>query len=99
MNIYDEIRSKLTNKQVARYYLGEPQQHSGNSIGYCSPFRNEKHPSFWVNDEKGFTDFAAKEHSGNMVTFVMQYKNLPTYFDAAKQLINTRCSTDIKHIH
>lgn len=88
MNIYDEIRSKLTNKQVARYYLGEPQQHSGNSIGYCSPFRNEKHPSFWVNDEKGFTDFAAKEHSGNMVTFVMQYKNLPTYFDAAKQLIN-----------
>lgn len=88
MNIYDEIRSKLTNKQVARYYLGEPQQHSGNSIRYCSPFRNEKHPSFWVNDEKGFTDFAAKEHSGNMVTFVMQYKNLPTYFDAAKQLIN-----------
>ena len=88
MNLYDEIRSKLTNKQVARYYLGEPQQHSGNSIGYCSPFRNEKNPSFWVNDEKGFTDFAAKEHSGNMVTFVMQYKNLPTYFDAAKQLIN-----------
>ena len=88
MNIYDEIRSKLTNKQVARYYLGEPQQHSGNSIGDCSPSRNEKHPSFWVNDEKGFTDFAAKEHSGNMVTFVMQYKNLPTYFDAAKQLIN-----------
>lgn len=88
MNLYDEIRRKLTNKQVARYYLGEPQQHSGNSIGYCSPFRNEKHPSFWVNDEKGFTDFAAKEHSSNMVTFVMQYKNLPTYFDAAKQLIN-----------
>ena len=88
MNIYDNIRQKLTNKQVARYYLGEPHQYSGNNIGYRSPFRNEKHPSFWVSDEKGFTDFGAKEHSGNMVTFVMQYKNLSTYYDAAKQLIN-----------
>lgn len=88
MNLYDNIRSQLTNKQVARYYLGEPQQYSGNNIGYCSPFRNEKHPSFWVSDEKGFTDFGEKEHSGNMITFVMQHKNLPTYYDAAKQLIN-----------
>lgn len=88
MNLYDNIRSQLTNKQVARYYLGEPKQYSGNNIGYCSPFRNEKHPSFWVNDEKGFTDFGAKEHSGNMITFVMQYKNLSSYYDAAKQLIN-----------
>ena len=88
MNLYDNIRSQLTNKQVARHYLGEPHQYSGNNIGYRSPFRNEKHPSFWVNDEKGFTDFGAKEHSGNMITFVMQYKNLSSYYDAAKQIIN-----------
>lgn len=87
MNIYDNIRSQLTNKQVAMHYLGQPYQHSGNSIGYCSPFRKEKHPSFWVNDDKGFTDFGAKEYSGNMITFVMKYYNLPTYFDAAKKLI------------
>lgn len=46
MNLYDEIRSQLTNKQVAIHYLGQPHQYSGNSIGYCSPFRQEKHPSF-----------------------------------------------------
>lgn len=87
MNVYEQIRSQLTNKQVARFYLGEPQRHSGNSIGYCSPFRKETNPSFWVNNDKGFTDFAAKEYSGNMISFVKQYKNLPTYLDAAKQLV------------
>ena len=87
MNIYNEIRNKLTNKQVAIHYLGQPQQYSGSSIGYCSPFRQEKNPSFWINDDKGFTDFAAKEYSGNMITFVMKYYNLPTYYDAAKKLI------------
>lgn len=87
MNIYEEIKSKLTNKEVAIHYLGKPHQYSGNSIGYRSPFRQEKHPSFWVNDDKGFTDFGAKEYSGNMITFVMKYFKLSTYFDAAKKLI------------
>jgi len=52
-----------------------------------SPFKNEKTPSFTVNDEKEFYHcFATSEH-GNIFDFVMKTQNL-RFGEAVKQLAN-----------
>ncbi|MBQ2835784.1 MAG: hypothetical protein IJE68_02990 [Clostridia bacterium] len=88
MNIYDEIKSRLTNQDVARYYLGPPKRTSGNTLMYLSPFRNERHPSFAVND-KGFIDFASGEHGSDMIEFIRQLKGFTHPHEAAQELIET----------
>ena len=52
-----------------------------------SPFKNEKTPSFTVNDEKGFYHcFSTSEH-GNIFDFVMKTQNLK-FGEAVKFLAN-----------
>lgn len=46
----------------------------GIELGFISPFRGEKEPSFFVNIEKNvWYDFAEK--GGNLLDFVIRYKN------------------------
>lgn len=86
MNIYEQIKNSVTNKQVAIHYLGQPDKVSANCILYSSPFRKDKNPSFAVND-KGFIDFGAKEYSGDMIQFVKQLKGCQYPYEAAKIII------------
>ena len=52
-----------------------------------SPFKNEKTPSFTVNDEKGFYHcFSTSEH-GNIFDFIMKTQNLK-FGEAVKTLAN-----------
>ena len=52
-----------------------------------SPFKNEKTPSFTVNDEKGFYHcFSSGEH-GNIFDFLMKTQNL-RFGEAVKTLAN-----------
>ncbi|MGN1326628.1 MAG: phage/plasmid primase, P4 family [Clostridia bacterium] len=86
MNIYEQIKNNVTNKEVAIHYLGQPVKSSTNYLLYSSPFRKDKNPSFAVND-KGFIDFGDKEYCGDMIQFVKQLKGCQYPHEAAKIII------------
>lgn len=86
MNIYEQIKNNVTNKEVAIHYLGQPVKTSTNYLLYSSPFRKDKNPSFAVND-KGFIDFGDKEYCGDMIQFVKQLKGCQYPHEAAKIII------------
>ena len=59
----------------------------GKEFVGLSPFKNEKTPSFTVNDEKGFYHcFSTSEH-GNIFDFIMKTQNLK-FGEAVKTLAN-----------
>lgn len=86
MNIYEQIKNNVTNKEVAIHYLGQPVKISTNYLLYSSPFRKDKNPSFAVND-KGFIDFGDKEYCGDMIQFVKQLKGCQYPHEATKIII------------
>ena len=70
----DEIRSRLSVSQVVGRKVALKK--SGREFRGLSPFKSEKTPSFFVNDQKGFYHcFASGEH-GDIFTFVMKTEGL-----------------------
>lgn len=55
-----------------------------NYIGLC-PFHNDKSPSFSVSQEKQIYKCFSCGEAGNVITFIMKYKNY-TFLEAAKYL-------------
>jgi hypothetical protein len=86
INNFELVKQIVTPKQVATKYLGSPARW-GNTYMYKSPFRNEKTPSFAVNDTKGFTDFASGWHS-DMFGFVKELFNIKDRYEAMKVIVN-----------
>tara|TARA_A100001011_G_scaffold388598_1_gene468556 strand:- start:5072 stop:6853 length:1782 start_codon:yes stop_codon:yes gene_type:complete len=70
----DEIKLRLKVSQVVGKYI-QLKKRGKEFIG-LSPFKNEKTPSFTINDEKGFYHcFSTGEH-GNIFDFLMKTKSL-----------------------
>jgi len=70
----DEIKSRLKVSTVVSKTVDLKKR--GKEFVGLSPFKNEKTPSFTVNDEKEFYHcFATSEH-GNIFDFVMKTQNL-----------------------
>lgn len=70
----DEIRARLPVSQVAARKV--QLKRAGRELRGLSPFKVEKTPSFFVNDQKGFYHcFASGEH-GDIFTFVMKTEGL-----------------------
>ena len=70
----DEIKLRLKVSQVVGKYV-QLKKRGKEFIG-LSPFKNEKTPSFTINDEKGFYHcFSTGEH-GNIFDFLMKTKSL-----------------------
>ena len=70
----DEIKSRLKVSTVVSKYLAIKKR--GKEFVGLSPFKNEKTPSFTINDEKGFYHcFSTGEH-GNIFDFLMKTQNL-----------------------
>jgi DNA primase len=70
----DEIRTRLPVSQVVARKVALKKQ--GREFRGLSPFKSEKTPSFFVNDQKGFYHcFASGEH-GDIFTFVMKTEGL-----------------------
>ena len=69
-----EIKSRLrVSDVVGKYVKLSPR---GNEFVGLSPFKNEKTPSFTVNDEKEFYHcFSTAEH-GDIFSFLMKHKNM-----------------------
>ena len=70
----DEIKTRLKVSSVVSKFVALKKR--GKEFVGLSPFKNEKTPSFTVNDEKEFYHcFATSEH-GNIFDFVMKTQNL-----------------------
>jgi DNA primase (bacterial type) len=79
----DEIRLRLKVSQVVGKHV-QLKKRGKEFIG-LSPFKNEKTPSFTVNDEKGFYHcFSTGEH-GNIFDFLMKTRSLK-FGEAVKTL-------------
>ena len=72
--LLDEIRARLPVSQVVGRKVALKKK--GREYSGLSPFKVEKTPSFFVNDQKGFYHcFASGEH-GDIFTFVMKTEGL-----------------------
>ena len=81
----DEIRTRLKVSNVVSKSVNLKKR--GKEFVGLSPFKNEKTPSFTVNDEKGFYHcFSTGEH-GNIFDFLMKTQNLK-FGEAVKALSN-----------
>ena len=81
----DEIKTRLKVSTVVSKVVSLKKR--GKEYVGLSPFKNEKTPSFSVNDEKEFYHcFATSEH-GNIFDFVMKTQNL-RFGESVKHLAN-----------
>ena len=81
----DEIKTRLKVSSVVSKTVSLKKR--GKEFVGLSPFKNEKTPSFTVNDEKGFYHcFSTAEH-GNIFDFLMKTQNLK-FGEAVKILAN-----------
>ena len=81
----DEIKTRLKVSTVISKSVSLKKR--GKEFVGLSPFKNEKTPSFTVNDEKGFYHcFSTGEH-GNIFDFLMKTQNLK-FGETVKSLAN-----------
>ncbi|HWE17311.1 MAG TPA: DNA primase [Hyphomicrobiaceae bacterium] len=82
-SLLDEIRARLPVSQVVARKVA--LKRAGREFKGLSPFKNEKTPSFTVNDQKGFYHcFASGEH-GDIFTFLMKTEGI-TFPEAVERL-------------
>ena len=81
----EEIKTRLKVSNIVSKTVNLKKR--GKEFVGLSPFKNEKTPSFTVNDEKGFYHcFSTSEH-GNIFDFLMKTQNLK-FGEAVKTLAN-----------
>ena len=87
----DEIRARLPVSQVVSRKVALKRR--GREYAGLSPFKAEKTPSFFVNDQKGFYHcFASGEH-GDIFTFLMKTEGL-SFPEAVERLAAEAAATD-----
>ncbi|MET4234076.1 DNA primase [Bradyrhizobium sp. LA6.10] len=79
----DDLRARLSVSEVVGKRV--KLKKAGREWKGLSPFQQEKTPSFYVNDQKGFYhDFSSGKH-GDIITFVMETDGLP-FAEAVERL-------------
>lgn len=73
-NFMDEIKSRVRVSDVVGKSVKLKRQ--GREYAGLSPFTNEKSPSFFVNDEKGFYHCFSSGKHGDAISFLMEIENL-----------------------
>ncbi len=63
-------------------------QRAGREWKACCPFHNEKSPSFYVNDDKGFYHCFGCGAHGDAIRWMTEQRGLP-FMDAVKELAQT----------
>ncbi|WP_341713833.1 DNA primase [Erythrobacter sp.] len=79
----DELRARITLSAV----IGRTTRltKAGHEFKACCPFHNEKTPSFYVNDAKGFYHCFGCEAHGDVIRWMTDQRGLP-FMDAVKEL-------------
>jgi DNA primase len=79
----DELRARTTLSAVIGRTLRLTK--AGHEYKACCPFHNEKSPSFYVNDAKGFYHCFGCEAHGDVIRWMTDQRGLP-FMDAVKEL-------------
>ena len=79
----DELRARTTLSTLIGRAVKLTK--AGREYKACCPFHNEKSPSFYVNDEKGFYHCFGCSVHGDAIRFLTDAKGLP-FMDAVKEL-------------
>ena len=79
----DELRARTTLSAL----VGKSAKltKAGREFKACCPFHNEKTPSFYVNDEKGFYHCFGCQAHGDAIRWLTDARGLP-FMDAVKEL-------------
>jgi DNA primase len=82
----DELRARTTLSTL----IGRSVKlvKAGREYKACCPFHNEKSPSFYVNDDKGFYHCFGCSAHGDAIKFLTEAKGMP-FMDAVKELAST----------
>ncbi|MBV9932019.1 MAG: DNA primase [Alphaproteobacteria bacterium] len=79
----DELRARTSLSALVGRTL--KLQKAGREFKACCPFHNEKTPSFYVNDEKGFWHCFGCGVHGDAIRWLTDQRGLP-FMDAVKEL-------------
>jgi DNA primase len=79
----DELRARTLLSSVIAPHVKLTK--AGREFKACCPFHNEKTPSFYVNDEKGFFHCFGCQAHGDAIRFLTDSRGLP-FMDAVKEL-------------
>jgi DNA primase len=76
----DTLKANINIVDVLHSHGYQPAYQTGNELVYTSPFRNEKTPSFHVNQQlNSFKDFGESDHRGDIIRFVQLLKRIDFY--------------------
>ncbi|GMM94275.1 DNA primase [Qipengyuania sp. MTN3-11] len=79
----DELRARITLSAVVGRDVRLTK--AGREFKACCPFHNEKTPSFYVNDAKGFYHCFGCEAHGDAIGWMIEQRGMP-FMDAVKEL-------------
>ncbi|MET3710070.1 DNA primase [Sphingomonas trueperi] len=79
----DELRTRTTLSTLIAKSV--KLQRAGKEFRACCPFHNEKTPSFYVNDDKGFYHCFGCGAHGDAIRWMTDQRGLP-FIDAVKEL-------------
>ena len=79
----DELRARVTLSSVVQRTV--KLQRAGHEWKACCPFHNEKSPSFYVNDQKGFYHCFGCQAHGDVIRWMTDHMGL-AFMDAVKEL-------------
>ncbi|UUL83322.1 DNA primase [Sphingomonas qomolangmaensis] len=79
----DELRARTTLSSLVACTV--KLQRAGREFRACCPFHNEKSPSFYVNDDKGFYHCFGCGAHGDAIRWMTDHQGLP-FMDAVKEL-------------
>ncbi|MEW4448069.1 DNA primase [Qipengyuania sp. JC766] len=79
----DELRARITLSSVVMRTT--KLQRAGREWKACCPFHDEKTPSFYVNDQKGFYHCFGCQAHGDVIRWMTDQRGLP-FMDAVKEL-------------
>lgn len=79
----DELRARTSLSALIQKTV--KLQRAGREMRGCCPFHNEKTPSFYVNDDKGFYHCFGCSAHGDAIKWMTDQRGLP-FIDAVKEL-------------
>jgi len=88
LSLSPQFLDELRNRTLLSALIGRSVklQKAGREYRACCPFHDEKTPSFYVNDDKGFYHCFGCSAHGDAIRFLTEAKGMP-FIEAVKELV------------
>ena len=93
-NFLEELKARVRPSDVVGRHVKLKRQ--GREFAGLSPFTNEKTPSFFVNDEKGFYHCFSSGKHGDQISFLMEVEGLS--FPEAVEALATMAGMEMPQV-